>query len=162
MSGAKASIDETGCSVVVADRDREQPPRRSMTRWSPCTLTMPPSSTPACWTFVTDSSLSSFEKPLRCPPSSRGARIRSVAFCFSAWRTPSRLRLSASCWKKSFRSFSDPNAFSVLAGLVRAAVSIGIPGTSTPVKLLEKRSRRRDRHQTTIRLTSFPHSISLV
>ena len=49
--GPKASTAETGRSASPTSTVKSRP-RRRMTRWSPCSLTMPPSSTPACCTLV--------------------------------------------------------------------------------------------------------------
>jgi hypothetical protein len=95
MSGPKASTAETGRSVSPPMATVNRRPRRSITRWLPCTLTMPPSSTPACCTLVTDSSPGAARSAASC--AAAGASIGG-AIASTPAEAPTTCELSiASC-----------------------------------------------------------------
>ena len=127
-SGPKASADETGSSAPPAMRTVKRRPRRSTTRCSPCSLTIPPSSTPACWTLVTESAIAS---AAFAGAAEAGAGLWASMPCDAAKsrrRTSSLRRRSASSaqrLKRSASSCSLANAVSVFRGAVDGLAPAG-------------------------------------
>src|SRR5688500_18236731 len=87
---------------------------------------MPPSSTPACWLLVTDSS--SLSLSLAAAPSIENDGVAAAEFDIDlAFFESSRLRESASFLKKSFSSCSERKA-RIVFGVAPAAYSNGDSG----------------------------------
>src|SRR5215470_367603 len=97
-------------------------PRRKMTRWSPWTLTMPPSSTPTCWTFVTESAIADSLAAREAGAARAGAFWASAPSADRRAKGPSlRLASSAQRPRRSASSFSLAKAVRVLFGAVEFA-----------------------------------------
>src|SRR5262245_3168602 len=106
-SGPNASIDETGCNWPSATATVKRRPRRRITRWSPCTLTMPPSSTPACWTLVTESATAASLGASEAGAARAGALWASVPLASADRRAKRPSRRLASWAQRPSRSVSS-------------------------------------------------------